>query len=497
MMVDLHIKARQEKYYNSIKYFYHTLPSDKKTEFIQIIAEQNIFLASQCALTGQEDIALELRLKNIALEKAKQFSNADQSAHGFLALAEFDCFEDILTLLSQVTAAKRIYSQVFHQILANADQIVFFKFLEICDKLKLPHLIQYAISSYNGNIRVDSINRQILKNIFNDFLANTHYGTLRVMLEKFSIADDYLYIMQSDIQTEVNRILNAKKYTAINLAYSIVTAYNAYDLFPKSFFIRKFTGAPGIKGILTAIRMVDEKDVNDIQRINKKLADLLSNGDEISNIKVTLKSIKLIKLFFKKGGSEYLEDHDYELYLKFQNVIRINQPNIKELLGKRERFTFLGTEVAESDNIEFQKIVADCDITILNSELSQPHDILSTIFLQYFKSKNSLSLELLISLLLSSFNISFQDINKAMRRFAFMGGVLEIRKYGVYIHCDTFLTTHPLFVPKNLFARKDAPNLSELKFAHDLKFRIMSIDFRKLSIQIAPISRLSSNMVMV
>ena len=69
-------RCKNEKYYQTIRFFYHRLPADKKKEFILMVAYENIFLASQCVMSDTQNEEIEIIMKEFQWDRDQTYKEA-------------------------------------------------------------------------------------------------------------------------------------------------------------------------------------------------------------------------------------------------------------------------------------------------------------------------------------------------------------------------------------------------------------------------------------
>ncbi len=137
MINNLEHKANNEKYFNSIRYFSHSLKREKRRNFIEQVAEYNIYLAAKCIMSAEKDEELGNSLIEKAQSIAQNFEEPENSAKGFLVLAEFECSETKIPLFSNVEKFNNTHFKVIEKILETKSPEIFCKFLLIFTKINL------------------------------------------------------------------------------------------------------------------------------------------------------------------------------------------------------------------------------------------------------------------------------------------------------------------------------------------------------------------------
>ena len=194
MILDLESKANNEKYFKSIRYFYHNLTELSKHSFILDVSQYNIYLAAQCIMSSQKDEQIENELIKRSQELASDFNDFENSAKGFLALAEFEAFPIISKLLINVDKPSKVHFIVFKKIFERNNPDIFISFLEVLLTVKNVILISHCITAYNGKLLITTENRITLFNLLELLFEKGNYGMARVILDKYDIFNDLKFI---------------------------------------------------------------------------------------------------------------------------------------------------------------------------------------------------------------------------------------------------------------------------------------------------------------
>jgi len=480
MIKDLRIKAKEEKYFKSIRYFSHNLPNGLKQKFILELSDTNIYLAAQCIMSSEKDERLESFLKEKAEIIARNFKESDLSANGFLALSEFEDYEQILKLLSQIEKPSKIHLNVFLKILANNNSEIFFAFLKILNTLKNPQLIHYATSSFNSDIKVDSSNKEILSNTFRILFASKAYGIMNSIMLKFRLYGELEYIFGEDLDFFLKQMIYEDKIIAPNLAYHMVVGTNRLAAYPPEMFVKVLSNSGVRKDIKLALRIIRKHEIIQSKDFNLNLENrylLLKNGRPIKT------RVERLKKFMQVGLHDYLMNN-VELREKVMGYI-----NEYEKAKKTEPVS-IDPAVAKSKQFIGQNEVSDFIESCLKSQMDQEDNStakLKLIFDRFFLEPVSFSIHSLIKELLKMMAITLKELSHYLRNYEFEGTVVVIQEYGVYIESAASKSLRRLFLHKQQIsnAETDIEPITKLTIGDKINFRIIGINPETLRLNIS------------
>jgi hypothetical protein len=455
MMKDLAHKAINEKYFKSIRYFSHLLKREKRTAFIAELSNHNIYLAAQCLMSAEQDRTLEIELKTKSESFAREFENIEKSAKGFLALAEFESFEIILSLLTSISKPNKIHQQVFNTILSESDSTVFLKFFEVILKANKHVLFTYLISAFNKEIVVSSENKKQLKNIISYFLNNKLYGFLRIFLEKFELVSEVTFILDKNISEVVDEFMSQTSYKVIKPCYTLVAGNNMFDKYPPSFFVDELSKRDSKNAISFAIK------ISVLHRLeaNQALDSVITTYT--TPVKSLKKNKNAIKRFISAGLMTYAKNNPL-LLNKIESFISTNKVSIdtNEEIEEQVKYSLRN----EFDTTYF-----------LNSS-----DSLINLFDKYFENtviRRTIKIEEVIKVGVNKFAGSLMEISHLLRKFEFTGEIRFKKEYGCYIYTKELNTKKlPFIHSSHIFEANSTKTFTELKENDPIKFRIIGIN---------------------
>ena len=469
MMRDLINKVNNEKYYQSIRYFYHSLSIDKRHHFVRQVANYNIYLAAQCIMSSQKDTIIEEELIEKAESLAKDFSAPESSARGFLALAEFEQFILISNLLKNVEKPTKQHLTIFKKIFeSSGGQDIFFQLIEVLLAIENIQLISYSVTTYNGTIIVNSENQKILNTLFLFLFANGNYGIAKVIIEKYELYNDIKLIFEAEPLIIVENLLKAtkKKLQAIKLAYEIYNRYNLIKQINADVFIKGLIDVRSDKAIVTALSIATRQHF-DSKILNEEISNLFNP------IRSNLKAVSKVK---RKVGQ--LINNGLLVYIS-------RNPSLSE---QYNRF-----KVAHNYDFEKKKSVIDLDAPIfIKSEYSIYDDnieiplnkSIEEIVDDYFSMENKPFLENLVNMLSFHYNASFRDISHIIRKYAFSGNIKAVFEYGYYVLGENIETRNLFFLhPLQAFEEDEIDN--NLIEGSQINFRIIGINRTTLRFNIS------------
>lgn len=467
MMKDLNNKANYEKYFQSIRFFYHSLPIEKKHNFLRQVAFYNIYLAAQCVMSSQKDEIIEEELILKAEFLAKDFNDPDNSARGFLALAEFEQFILISKLLKNVQKPTKQHLTIFKKIFENNNgQEIFFQLLDVLLDLRNIQLISYCVTTYNGTIVVNSENQRIINILLLFLFENGNYGLAKIIIEKYDLYNDIKLIFDVEPLKIVEDLLkaNRKKLQAIKLAYEIYNRYNLIKHINAEDFINVIVGSD--KGLVTAISIATRQHINSKQ-VNEKISNLLN--PKRGNQKAINRLQKKVTQLINNGLLIYISRNVSltEQFERFKEALNYDYDKKKSLLEIPIPI-FISTEYSiYDDNVEIP----------LNKSIEEIVD-------DYFKMKKKPYLENLVNMLSFHFKASFKEISHALRKYELSGKVKVALEYGYYVMGENIETKSLFFLhPAQAFEINDINN--HLEEGSNVDFRIIGINRTTLRFNIS------------
>jgi hypothetical protein len=448
MIPDLEHKANNEKYFKSIRYFSHSLKGEKRRNFISQVAEYNVYLAAQCIMSAEKDEELENRLIEKAQSIAQNFLQPENSAKGFLALAEFENFNEIVSLLKDVKKPSKIHSQVFSKILEGKNSDLFITFLDILTKLNNTTFIHFAINSYNGVLNIDVNSQKTLNKVFKILFDNANYGMSRIVIEKFGLYDSLTILFENNVEKVITLLLKSSKklLSAVRLAYEICNHYKLFSKFKPEMFIHTYlitTNVKSNKGLLNAVDLAVKHNIEQSNEINKKIEQLIFVSDK--------KRKKKINQLIKKGLFSYLSNNS-ELSKKVKEYVESSLGDFDNNIVKNEEVIYLDEtkDVSVEDNIK-------------NLLIDNKRDI--------FVDKELVNLS-------EKWNISLMELSHLLRVYELQANVKKILDYGCDVKPFSFKTEKLLFLHKKQITDKQEVNHPSevLKEGDLITFRIIGIN---------------------
>lgn len=467
MIPDLEHKANNEKYFKSIRYFSHSLKGEKRRNFIAQVAEHNIYLAAQCIMSAEKDEELENRLIEKSQSIAQNFADPENSAKGFLALAEFENLEIISSLFSSIKKPSSIHLQVITKILENKPSDVFCSFLMIFMKTDKPILVQFAINGYNNEVVLTNTNIGIMRAILNYFIENRLFGLLGIFLTKFNLVPDFSYIVNKKIDEIIRQISNSK-FTGTKLAYKLAVENNLINDFTPEYFIKKAASREGRKPMLFALSIANKYGIKKINELDKLIeASITTNKKD---------DIKRLKSIGKKVIIEYISNSNIDLLDKVNYFF---EKNTRKRINDKNDF-----EKTENIDSYIEKKHSEPVSSISNSVFTiQKYEIIDvTIEGNIERLLNTNRKNILIDNELASlqekWNTSLMEISHLLRIYELKGIIKHLMDYGCYVQPQSFRTAKLLFLHKNQITDKQEVNHPNevLKEGDIISFRIIGIN---------------------
>lgn len=458
MMNDLANKAVNEKYFKSIRYFSHLLKGEKRTAFISELSNHNMYLAAQCLMSAEKDATLESELKTKSESFAREFENIEKSAKGFLALAEFESFEIILSLLTSISKPNIIHQQVFNTILSESDSSVFIKFFEVILKANKHVLFTYLISAFNKEIVVSSENKKQLRSIITYFLDNKLYGLLRIFLEKFKLLSEVTFILDKNISEVIDEFMSQTSYKVIKLCYTLVAGNNMFDKYSPSYFVDALSKHDIKNAIIFAIKISVLHRLEPNQALDSVI---IKYTRPVTTLKSLKKNKNALRRFISSGLITYSKNNPL-LIDRIENFISTNKVSIDTSEETEEQIKY-------SLRNEF-------DTTYFFNSCNS----LNNLFDKYFENtviKRTIKIEEVIKVGVKKFASSLMEISHLLRKFEFTGEIRHKREFGCYIYTKELNTEKlPFIHSSQIFEANSTKTFSDLSEGEFMNFRIIGVN---------------------
>lgn len=467
-------KANDEKYFGSVKYFYHNLHNLKKQKFITVLARYNVYLAAQCIMTSQKDPIIEGKVIEIAEKNAKDFSNSDKSAKGFLALAEFEKFTLIADLFKDVQKPEKSHTYIFQKIFENnRSQDIFLQLLDVILSINKISLVSHCISTYGGEIHINNENKVIIKKMFDFLFDNKYYGIAKSILEKFDLYKDISLIFNVEPIEFVKKLVYApsKKLRALKLSYEVYNRFNLIEQFDANLFIEELLRVRSDKSILLAMFISKRQNLRNVE-LDNILINLLQ--DKRTNPRVINRNHRKINQFITNGVIEYVTSN------KILNAALINfeeRFNMKFDFNKKQ--TGLQTIVFSKNEYSIYE-------DHIKIPINKPVQIIMD---EYFEMRNKPTLEVLVNMLRFHFNKSFMEISHMLRKYLFTGEVVAVFDYGHYVNPNEFNVRNLLFLHIEQYKEQEQKSKVKPNVGESVEFRIIGINQQNFRFNISCLNK--------
>lgn len=145
MISNLSIKATDEKYYKSIRYFSHSLKGENRKLFITQVATHNLYLAAQCIMSAEKDNELEDYLAELCQNECNN-KILNKRVQGFLGLIELNRFDNLYEVLSLIQKVEKEHRYTISRIIDEIQPEDIIKILRLLLNLGIRSLITSVIT---------------------------------------------------------------------------------------------------------------------------------------------------------------------------------------------------------------------------------------------------------------------------------------------------------------------------------------------------------------
>jgi len=479
-MKDLENKCKNEKYFQSIRFYYHRLPSESKLEFILEVAEVNIYLASQCIMSDSTNERIEKRIQDLAILAAECFSDADKSTYGLMAMAEFGQYDLILGLFESIDQPSKSHIRILNKVFSEVELSVFIRFIDTLSHYKNIGLLLSSFASFKGSIALDQDNIEILKRIVQSFLDRDYTGFLKMFFNKYELWRSANLLFGNKLEDTIRKQIKGS-FSAVHFAYLLTLHNNFGNIFPTSVFMDAFGKHSTKKSLSLAFKLAAQNDIYNNTTLNGTLRSFLmgSSGQK------TKQNVKKMRYLLNNGLKEYVE----------------KVPELVELIAAIDlsRYT-----ISIKGRIELPKrkpvSASDINVALVNPaalifgagqrriDVRNNYTIdeyWSTIFSFMLATAKNVSLEKLIIECTQIYNIDFKEVCRILRKFEHFGEVEVIKDHGCYVLPMTFHSTSGCFLYRPISDRMEI-NLANLEIGDVIMFIIIGFkeETQRINIQL-------------
>lgn len=471
MINNLAYKSNNEKYFKSIRYFSHSLKEGKRRSFIIELAEHNIYLAAQCVMSAEKDVEVEKILIEKSESLARDYKNSENSAKGFLSLAEFECYEIISNLLKEVKKPSNTHLKVFIKILEGNNSGLFISFIEIFLNIKKLQFVHFAVNAYKGKLLVNSDNREILYKLFNHLLILGQYGNIKVIIEKYNLFEDLQYILRKDPKELVAELFNCgkKKIQALKLAYMICKYFDLFQIFSGERFIEAGFQKDSIssKRLPYAIDIALRHDIHENIWIDAELNNLAS--------KPTRKSQRWIRKLIRFGLFDYLKNNE-TLVERLKSILTMSFITNPVLENKKSvEFGKHFNSKRITDHSEKLEVITNFDLPI--------QDCLT----EFFRSPGRRPIDNFLKEVVDKYNSNLKEVSHLLRIYEVEGIVKYMFDYGCYVQPLQFKASNLMFLHLNQITTEKVITSPKdiFKEGEIIRFRIIGINQKNFRLNIS------------
>ncbi|MDX2174156.1 MAG: hypothetical protein SFY56_13720 [Bacteroidota bacterium] len=472
--------CNNEKYYNSIKYFYHLEESEEKKDIIlEKLIEFNIVLASICVVSDKRNIKRESKLIQTSKAGAEDFSNEEKSIKALLALAELKQFSIILNIFNELKPQVR-HKQILREVFQQADEGVFFKFIESFTNYHSFNEISTEFLFYSKKIIPNKESIEILKKFVKFLNDKKLVGFIRIFLEKYELLGQVGYFYDETIESLIIRFLSGEK-KEVFLGYSILIYNNYSDKIDHDTIIKLLCQTKNNKTLKLAIDFAIRNNIYDNHGLNEKLKTLITLGKK--------KSLGKLIYWLKNGLYEFCKNSK-ELYqylkietdnLEFNLDKYENQNKSKNYDSKIENYESIIDQFNSNEGVDrFVHELLDLDFN--NQENLNP---LALFWCRYSlntsKTLRNIPIEVFIERSLSIFDTDMQEICHVLREFQYKGQIVNENEHGYFIRSNDFRSLRTLFLHREMCPKSFIRNRTEI----DIVYRIVGYNLKAKKINIS------------
>lgn len=448
-MKDLEERCKNEKYFQMVRFFYHRLPKEDKRNFILEVASFNVLLAAQCAMSDSKDENIEKDLRELAINAAEKFSDANNSTYGLMAMAELGQYSMILKLFEGISKPTKSHIRILSKVFSEVDQTVFINFIDTLSHYKNFAILMPSMSAFKGRCTLDQDSIPILKKVMDRFLKKGNTGFIKTFFTKHELWNSTDLLLEGDLSNIIKE--NSKgAYSGIHFSYLISEHNNLSESFPIVFFLDALAKHDSKKALNLSFKLAIKANMFDHKQFNNTVHNLL--------LSFVSKKSKLAD----KRKMKYLMSHGFRDYID-------NVPELLEIFNSIDSENYISPPKAKSDtaNVKLNLLLNENLGVTAASVFGQGQkrvDVLNeysmreywdTIFNYILATANNVPLEDLIAECTLIYQKDYKEVCQYLRNYDHFGEIVAIKDYGYYIKPFTFYSSsncflHKLAIPDNI-----------------------------------------------
>jgi hypothetical protein len=473
-MISIKDRANNDKYFNSIKFYYHNSNDTNKGKIFYQLLETNIYLAAHCIATDAPNGIFEAQAINKALELAGEFQDEITSSKALLALAELKQFSQILGIFDSVNIPRKNHHSVLNRVFQQADEETFLIFIDSFSEHRHLKLISICFLQYPNKLNLTQNVLYILQKFILKLYQENSVGFLRAFFEKFELYDFVGFFFDKDVIVLSQELIEKSGKHSI-LAYHVIKHFNYFRLIGLDYLITSYSSEKSNKILKYSLSIALEFKMYTNSKLNERIKILLTKP--VIQYKKAGRNKQLVKRLINYGLISYIENTEslIEPFLNYSH-----RTNIKLISS----LSFENSEDEIRDTISyFNTTVADMIINSLTKAevgFSNSQQITVEDFWNYyFRSISPLikyyPIEPIIERISQTFETDLRSLFKLIRKFPHLGVVKTITELGIYVVPVNFRSIRLIFLHKDQLVDFES---IENEIENQITFRIIGYNLQ-------------------
>ncbi len=492
-MISIRERAKNEKYFATIKYYYHNSDANVKSRIFDILLESNIYLAAHCIVTDTPNPIFLHRAINAAKEISDNFSKAEESSKALLALAELRQFDQIITIFEKIKAPQKLHFAVLSRVFQQADQDAFLKFVETFVNSQALKSYAFTFLQYPNQLDLQTDALETLKLFVVKLYDTQAYGALTAFLDKHNLYDFLFFFFDREPLQFCKELLESKQHRDAIFAFSIINNFNFFRMIGIDNLINIYARSSSKKIYKYAVKIAVEYDVINNSALDQALTKLFVNQKTKAK-KKQIQNSKIVNRLINNQLVEYISKSEtlQFLFLEFcfRNGIRLYSSLDKvyeeEVLQNAEnyfdskRINLVMTTILESDDYRnSRKNVIDFWTIYFGSALPQVR---------------AFPIEPILEKATELYNIDYRTHFKILRNFSHSGFIQNSNEMGHYIYPSGFRSIKQLFLHNQQVKN---PRTFSTRFDLRTSFRLVGYnkDNKRLNVSELELEELVANSI--
>jgi len=492
-MISIRERAKNEKYFATLKYYYHNSEADIKIKIFDILLESNIYLAAHCIVTDTPNPIFLERAIIAAKQISDNFSEAEKSSKALLALAELRQFDQIITIFEKIKNPEKLHFAVLSRVFQQADQGAFLKFVETFVNSQALKSYAFTFLQYPNQLDLQTDALETLKLFVVKLYDTQAYGALAAFLDKQNLYDFLSFFFDKEPLEFCKELLESKQHRDAIFAFSIIDKFNFFRMIGIDNLINIYASSSSKKIYKYAVKIAVEYEVVNNFALDQALSKLFVS-QKIKTKRRQIQSSKIITRLINSQLIEYIS-RSGTLQVPFLQFCFAQGIRLYSSLEKAYEEEVLQNAENYFDSKRINLVVT----TILKSDGYQNSqqnviDFWTIYFGSALPQVRAFPIEPILEKVTELYNIDYRKHFKILRNFSHIGFIQNSNEMGHYVYPSGFRSVKQLFLHNQQVKN---PRAFSTRFDLRTSFRLVGYnkDNKRLNVSELELEELVANSI--